>query len=1068
MQRGWWIASLLVVLMVNLATAADKAARYGAMLANGRRLEGQTLSDWHVSPPQAAPKLDAVALLDPAQPLRWLRDRSVVYTAPPAAYVETTTGDRLPGNVLSYDDGSSTPFDARGPFFFVRPDVPFQSPAPVADFKVRVLASYVRRIVWQRRPGPPPAAGMAFFRDGRQQAFRAARFSAEGVSLLTDEGPRRALFGELAELSLPSANRWDALLDELAVLAPSGAGRLLQFETIDGLVATASLDRFRCHPYGAPQDTSRWLHGIQPAWSLDVLWVLHPRIAVRRMWSAEEMPLSRVQPAAARHRALVGAAGQTARVNRNVLDGPLHSGNQDFGWGFGVQSQSQLEFELPPLASAFRAYVGLDRSAGSGGCIRARVYVNGLDKAAAFDSGFLVGSGVVSETGVVSLTANGQPAAKLILEIDAAHDGRPAGADPFDIRDQANWLDPLVLFDPGRLQVELTRRSRQQLAAWYGWQLWLDTTPAAPEQRGSLQWLTSWNELASPPGSFQTGVAAVQRGLVLRKSLKVGPRDHWLVVATSQPVASNPPPKIEVRINGDLAAEQPVPVRNGGQRDPPPIAVPLAPYVDQTIDVEIVQSPSPAPAAGAPPQVVHWRTLGVYEHLPTLYRIFDEESEPKLVSETGEGVVEVIQQGAFVGRRALKLTPAALWQLNLRAPVPVRDQPAWGEYRYLRFGVRKEGEGRFALQFDTAEPREKPARLDGGQGPPALEGAVRVYQAKLPEQWLPLPHDLFASFGRFDLSGLRLSAVDGRSVSYDAIYLARTLADFEQIGRDREPPLPDKPVQDGLAAVAVAKATPTLVTLEAADGRRACGSIISADGDVLTTARFVVAPNLPIKVRLADGRLVNGQTRGLARELDLALVKIAKGAPFAVVELDPVAVLPTDRPYAIAQREAAEKPVPPVTSVTMLRRTSRGTLWIGQSVEKLSAGSPLFDANGRLMGVASHPHGDRWQFARTFDAIPLLPRLRNGEVVGNWPGSLAPNLDVRWKPHPAGAEVESLAAGSPAAAAGLKKGDVLIRLDGQSVDDPRAVAEILAAKNPGQEVGLDLADGRAVRIRLAP
>ena len=77
----------------------------------------------------------------------------------------------------------------------------------------------------------------------------------------------------------------------------------------------------------------------------------------------------------------VGAlAGQIARINRNVLDGPLYSGSQDFGWGFGVQALSQLEFDLPACASAFRAHVGIDRSAGDGGCVRARVYLTATDK----------------------------------------------------------------------------------------------------------------------------------------------------------------------------------------------------------------------------------------------------------------------------------------------------------------------------------------------------------------------------------------------------------------------------------------------------------------------------------------------------------------------------------------------------------------------------------------------------------------------------------------------------------------------------------------------------------------
>lgn len=1071
--RPFALGVVLVLLQVAATSAAaDKSARYSAMLANGRRIEGASLADWHATTPPPTPKLDGQPLLDPSQPLRWLRDRAVVYAAPPVAFLETTTGDRLPGVVLGFDDGSQAPFDPRGAHFVVRPEFPLNPPTPIPEPKIRVLAAYVRRIVWQRRPGPSLPPGVALLRDGRQQAFRAARFSTEGVNLLTEQGPRRVLYGELAEIALPAANPWDALLDELAVLAPTGVGRLLQFETIDGLVATSSLERLRCHPFGAPQDSARWLHGIQPVWSLDMLWLLNPRIAVRRLWSPDEMPLSRLAPTVSRHQALVGASGQTARLNRNVLDGPLHSGGLDFGWGYGVQSLSQLEFELPTLASAFRSHVGLDRTTGAGGCVRARAYLAGLDKPPAYDSGYLVGSGVVSETGVIPLPSGGAVPSRLILEIDPAHDGRPAGADPLDIRDQADWLDPLVMLDAGKLAGELARRARGQLAPWAGWTVWLDATPAAADQRGTLEWSTSWNDLAAAPGALQVGVAARNRPLVLRKSLTVGPRDRWFVAAASQAVASNPPVKIEVRIEGDLVAEQPVALRNAGQRDPPPLLVNLEPYRGRVVEVEVVQSASPGAMPNTPPQVVHWRTLGAFEQLPTLYRIFDDEADVKLtpVAEGGPegGVASVTAEGAMIGPRALRLTPAGLFRLELRAPAAIRETPGWGEYRYVRFAVRKQGDGRFAMQFETVEPREKPARLDGGQGVPALEGAVRIYQAKLPDQWIALPHDLFGAYGKLDLSGLTLSAVDGGAAMFDAIYLGRTLADFEMIGRDREFPLPDRPTLDALSAVATARAKVGLVTLESSDGRRALGTLLTADGDVLTTARFAHRPQLPVKIRLPDGKFVNAQTRGVAREYDVALVKITDPGPFTPVEIDPQLALPLDRPYAVATREFHDKPSEPTLSPTMLRRVARGSAWIAQTVEKLPAGSPLFDANGRVIGWASHLHGDRWSFARSFDVAPLLPRLRNGEVIGAWPISLAPSLGAVWKTHAAGAQIDQLAANSPAQAAGLKPGDVVVRIDGQPVGDPRGVAEILTSKDFGQEIGVDLQDGRSLRVKLTP
>ncbi len=69
-----------------------------------------------------------------------------------------------------------------------------------------------------------------------------------------------------------------------------------------------------------------------------------------------------------------------------------------------------------------------------------------------------------------------------------------------------------------------------------------------------------------------------------------------------------------------------------------------------------------------------------------------------------------------------------------------------------------------------------------------------------------------------------------------------------------------------------------------------------------------------------------------------------------------------------------------------------------------------------------------------------------------------------------GIVVETVLAGSPAAAAGIAAGDVVVAIDGRALADPRAVPEILTAL-AGQRVGLDLIrDGSpmSVTVQLDP
>ena len=446
-----------VIVIIGLALAtppplrADKPPRFAALLANGTRLQGKTITEWHTA--TSLPKLDGQPLLDAGNPVRWLHDRSLTLAALPKAFVEMTSGDRLPGVTLDFQTGDESPYEPAPAHFIVKPETRFAPPQAASDPRVRVVARFVRRLVWQRREVDEYQPGTLFYRDGRSVTFRAARFGDGLVHLLLAEGQRKIFFTEIAELHLPASDTWQDYFDELAALCPNGAGRLQQLETADGLVATASQDRFAAN---GTADYQLCVHGVQPAWSLEILWIPTVQIWMRRFFAPHEVPLSRVWPAASKQRSLLGGSGQPWRMNRNVQAGPLRSGGQEFGWGFGVHAFSELQFDLPLFAVAFRTTVGLDRIAGKGGCARARVFADTASSTPIYESPLLIGSDNAFDSGDIRFATG--PRKRLILQVDAAHDNRPPGTDPFDIRDMTDWLDPLLQLDPEKLKVELAVR----------------------------------------------------------------------------------------------------------------------------------------------------------------------------------------------------------------------------------------------------------------------------------------------------------------------------------------------------------------------------------------------------------------------------------------------------------------------------------------------------------------------------------------------------------------------------------------------------------------------------------
>ena len=209
------------------------------------------------------------------------------------------------------------------------------------------------------------------------------------------------------------------------------------------------------------------------------------------------------------------------QANRSVQGGLLNSGKQEYGWGLGVQAFSQLHFPLPAAVRSFRTRVGLDAAAGSGGCVRMRVYGGSTSEPPLFESPFLVGADKTLDVGPLPLKGPLQGQRELVLQVDPAHDGRPPGADPFDVRDLLDWLEPELELDPAALKAEVGRRLRNNPAAWDGWQV-------SVEKDGALGTAAVLDKSAPDQEAFLSTVRAEKQPFTLRRMLHVEPGQHWL------------------------------------------------------------------------------------------------------------------------------------------------------------------------------------------------------------------------------------------------------------------------------------------------------------------------------------------------------------------------------------------------------------------------------------------------------------------------------------------------------------------------------------------------------------
>lgn len=243
------------------------------------------------------------------------------------------------------------------------------------------------------------------------------------------------------------------------------------------------------------------------------------------------------------------------------------------------------------------------------------------------------------------------------------------------------------------------------------------------------------------------------------------------------------------------------------------------------------------------------------------------------------------------------------------------------------------------------------------------------------------------------------------------------------------------------------------------------GFLISVDGYIITN-EHVVAGADEIKVKLADGRSFDGTVRGVDPKLDLALIKIEVGTQLPAARLGDSDnlrigewVMAIGNPFGLEQ------------TVTVGIVSAKGRV-IGAgpyddfiqtdaSINPGNSGGPLFNALGEVVGIntAIVAGGQGIGFAIPVNlAKQIVPQLRDdGKVTRGWLGVMVQPLSEELArsfglDRAQGALVSEVVKGSPAERGGIKRGDVILRFDGQAVDERNDLPKLVAATRIGKTV----------------
>jgi serine protease Do len=244
------------------------------------------------------------------------------------------------------------------------------------------------------------------------------------------------------------------------------------------------------------------------------------------------------------------------------------------------------------------------------------------------------------------------------------------------------------------------------------------------------------------------------------------------------------------------------------------------------------------------------------------------------------------------------------------------------------------------------------------------------------------------------------------------------------------------------------------------------GFVINTDGHLITN-NHVVDGATEVRVKLSDGRELPARVVGRDPRTDLALLKVEATGLTAIPLGDSSALAVGEPVMAIGNPFGLEQTVTTGIVSATGRVIGEGPyddfIQTDASINPGNSGGPLINTRGQVVGIntaiLSQSGGSVGiGFAIPVNlAKPVVTQLASsGQVVRGWLGvgiqPVTEDLAKGFKlPGAEGALVTSVREGSPAAAAGLKTGDVIVEYDGRKVaraaELPRAVAETPVGRN---------------------
>lgn len=240
------------------------------------------------------------------------------------------------------------------------------------------------------------------------------------------------------------------------------------------------------------------------------------------------------------------------------------------------------------------------------------------------------------------------------------------------------------------------------------------------------------------------------------------------------------------------------------------------------------------------------------------------------------------------------------------------------------------------------------------------------------------------------------------------------------------------------------------------------GVIVSPDGLILTAAHVTAGVEKELTVILNDGTKLKAKSMGLVSNTDAAMMRITEEGEYPYVDINKDNNYKLgDWIFALGHSGGFDKERGPVVRLGRILKDSETTLHTDCKVIGGDSGGPLFDLEGRLIGIHSrvsktmeqNMHVPMREYVKHWD------EMKENKFLGDGPFAKKPVKGTGFVGFGSSDSEDGLLVGrvlkdGPADKAGIKVGDIVLKVDDQDIAGKEAFKAILKEKSAGDKIVL--------------